>query len=70
MQKSHFFPDNVNAHIERPACPGCHAPMMLARVMPASTGFDFRTFECPKCNHVHQVRVATEASGHLFNSLA
>ena len=37
--------------------------MMLARIMPARVGFDFRTFECPQCDHVHEVMVATEAFG-------
>jgi hypothetical protein len=33
--------------------------MMLARIMPARIGFDIRTFECPKCDHVYEVLVAT-----------
>jgi len=40
--------------------------MMLARIMPARLGFDFRTFECPKCNYVHEVMVATDAFGSPF----
>jgi hypothetical protein len=26
----------------------------LARITPAGSGFDIRTFECPACDHVHQ----------------
>jgi hypothetical protein len=37
--------------------------MMLARIMPADMGFDLRTFECPKCDHVHEVLVETDAFG-------
>jgi hypothetical protein len=30
---------------------------MLARISPGSSGFDIRTFECPECDHVHQIVV-------------
>jgi transposase-like protein len=70
MQSSYFLPDNVSVHIHRPACPKCHALMMLVRIMPARMGFDFRTFECPQCEHVHEVLVATEAFGRSFTPLA
>jgi hypothetical protein len=66
MQKSYFLPDNVSARIHRPACPKCGAVTMLARIMPARVGFDFRTFECHQCAHVHVVMVATEAFGRSF----
>src|SRR5258708_25821444 len=38
--------------IERPACPRCKAPMMLARIEPERTGLDQHTFECAVCSHV------------------
>jgi hypothetical protein len=56
-------PDDANAYIHRPACPKCRDHMMLARIMPAGLGFRLRTFECPKCNHVHEVMVETDAFG-------
>jgi hypothetical protein len=28
--------------------------MMLARIQPGPANSDLRTFECPKCNHVHK----------------
>jgi transposase-like protein len=59
MQKPHL-PDNINVHIHRPACPKCRAYMMLARIMPTRIGFDLHTFECPKCDHVHEVIVETD----------
>ena len=31
--------------------------MMLARITPGPGGSDMRTFECPKCNHVHKTLV-------------
>jgi hypothetical protein len=70
MQKSYFLPDNVNLHIHRPACPKCRAHMMLARIMPARMGFDIRTFECPRCEHVHEVMVETNAFGRSFTPTA
>jgi hypothetical protein len=30
---------------------------MLARITPGPSGFDIRTFECPACDHVHQLVV-------------
>ena len=66
MQKPYFLPANVNLYLHRPACPKCHAHMMLARIMPARVGFDIRTFECPKCGQVHEVMVETNAFGQSF----
>ena len=63
MPESHSLLDRVNIQIQRPVCPKCSAHMMLARIMPARLGFDFRTFECPKCDHVHEVMVANAAFG-------
>jgi hypothetical protein len=31
--------------------------MMLARIAPGPSGFDIRTFECGKCDHVHTATV-------------
>jgi hypothetical protein len=69
MQKPYFLPDHINARIQRPACPKCHTSMMLARIMPARVGYDFRTFGCPQCGHVHEVMVATEAFGRSFTPI-
>jgi DNA polymerase III alpha subunit (gram-positive type) len=64
MPESHsFLPYHVNLHVQRPACPKCRAHMMLARIMPARMGFDLRTFECPKCDHVHELMVENDAFG-------
>jgi predicted Zn-ribbon and HTH transcriptional regulator len=35
-----------------PQCPKCKALMYLARVAPDAPGFDRRSFECPRCQHV------------------
>jgi hypothetical protein len=46
--------------IERPACPKCKAPMMLASIEPARAGVDLHTFECAICNHELKALVAYE----------
>lgn len=63
MQESYFLPDNINVVIHRPVCPRCRAHTILTRIMPARLGFDFHTFECAHCDHVHEVMVATDAFG-------
>ena len=45
---------------ERPACPKCKAPMMLAGVEPARAGVDLHTFECAVCNHILKTLAAYE----------
>lgn len=46
--------------IRRPSCPKCQTRMSLARISPGPKGFDIRTFECGKCDHVHIVTVETD----------
>jgi len=60
--------------IERPHCTSCQTRMMLARIAPGPSGYDFRTFECAKCDHVHTTFVAndpmkSEAQGWLAGEL-
>jgi hypothetical protein len=44
--------------IEHPRCSKCRqVRMSLARIMPGPKGFDIRTFECAKCDHVMVVSV-------------
>jgi DNA-directed RNA polymerase subunit RPC12/RpoP len=43
--------------IERPRCPECQGRMMLAHIEPGPAHSDLRTFECPKCGHVHKMLV-------------
>jgi hypothetical protein len=48
--------------------------MMLARISPGPTGFELRTFDCPKCDHVEQIAIAsdpmkTEAVGWFVGEL-
>jgi hypothetical protein len=34
--------------------------MRLARISPGPTGFELRTFECAKCDHVEQIAIASD----------
>jgi hypothetical protein len=45
---------------ERPNCARCQATMMLERSSPGPVGFEHRLFECPKCNNVETVVVASD----------
>ncbi len=39
-------------------CPKCGDLMGLTRVQPDLPGNDFRTFECPRCQHIETMVVA------------
>jgi hypothetical protein len=41
--------------IQQLRCPVCRARMKLARTSPGPTGFELRTFDCSKCDHVEQI---------------
>jgi hypothetical protein len=58
MPQSQIRQDPSLLPIERPRCPKCQSGrMMLARITPGRDHSDLRTFECPKCNYVHNVVV-------------
>ena len=46
--------------IERPHCSKCLTRMSLSRIAPGPKGFDIRTFECGKCEHVQILSVETD----------
>jgi hypothetical protein len=46
--------------IDRLRCPQCRARMMLARISPGPTGFELRTFDCAKCDHVEKIVIASD----------
>jgi hypothetical protein len=56
---SHTASPSLTA-IERPRCPKCQTRMSLARIAPGPKGFDVRTFECGKCEHVDVVSAETD----------
>jgi hypothetical protein len=51
-QSQHLSSAIPFAAIERPACPKCKAPTMLASIEPAHAGAALHTFECAICNYV------------------
>jgi hypothetical protein len=42
----------VTARADCPKCTRHATQMYLARIEPEKPGFDLRTFECPRCQHV------------------
>lgn len=46
--------------IERPRCPKCQTRMSLAGIAPGPSGYDLRTFECGKCEHVLKEVISTD----------
>ena len=57
MSHSRYYSEPSLLPTERPRCPKCQGRMMLARIEPGPDHSDLRTFECPKCEHVHQALV-------------
>ena len=51
---------SLSTAIQRPICTRCGTRMMLARIEPEGKGFETRSYECPKCEHVQIERVATD----------
>jgi hypothetical protein len=46
--------------IQRLHCPKCRARMTLARISLGPTGFELRTFDCSKCDHVEKIVIASD----------
>ena len=46
--------------IERLHCSKCHMRMALSHIAPGPTGFELRTFDCTKCDHVEQIAIALD----------
>jgi hypothetical protein len=46
--------------IQQLHCPECRTRMRLARISPGPTGFELRTFECAKCDHLEQIAIASD----------
>jgi len=46
--------------IQRLRCPECPARMMLARISPGPTGFEHRTFDCSRCDHIEKIAIALD----------
>jgi phage FluMu protein Com len=48
--------------IERSRCPRCQTLTTLAGIAPGPAGYEFRTFECPKCDRVLRTLAAITSS--------
>jgi hypothetical protein len=46
--------------IQRLRCPKCQTRMTLVRISPGPTGFELRTFDCSRCNHVEKIAIASD----------
>jgi hypothetical protein len=46
--------------IQRLRCPKCRTRMMLSRISPGPAGFELRTFDCAKCDHVEKIAIASD----------
>src|ERR1035437_9888853 len=50
---------NPAARIHRLRCPKCRTRMMLTRISPVPGGFELRTLDCSKCDHVEKIVIAS-----------
>jgi hypothetical protein len=41
-------------------CPKCRTRMTLRHIRPGPRGFELRTFDCSKCDHVEQIAIASD----------
>src|SRR5713101_1197467 len=46
--------------IQQLRCPKCRARMKLAHTSLGPTGFELRTFDCSKCDHVEQIAIPSD----------
>jgi hypothetical protein len=46
--------------IQQLHCPKCHARMTLSRISPGPSGFELRSFDCPGCDHVEKIAIASD----------
>jgi hypothetical protein len=46
--------------IQRLRCPKCRTRMKPARISPGPTGFELRTFDCPRCDRAEKNVIASD----------
>jgi len=63
MPVAFSLPHQVNVRIQRPRLPRVPCLHDACSHYACANGFDLRTFECPKCDRVQELMVATEAFG-------
>ena len=55
-------PSPLNSQHDCPSCTGCGSPMILATIEPGETGYDIRTFECPRCKTFQRYVIESNAT--------
>jgi len=59
--------------VAQPVCERCGMRTVLSRITPDGRGFESRSFECPKCDHLFIERVPTDpmeqSKGYLSGEL-
>jgi RNase P subunit RPR2 len=52
----------------RPLCPQCRAPMWSVRFPPEKAADDKITFQCPRCEHSHDVCVSSVITNNTLTA--
>jgi hypothetical protein len=60
MPQSHTRPEPSLIPIERPRCPRCQSRMRFDSITPGPPGYDCRSFECAKCDHVETRMICSD----------
>jgi len=61
MLGSHALPTRPPlSTLERPRCQHCQTRTILGRTAPGPAGYEFRTFECPRCDRVQRTLVVSD----------
>jgi hypothetical protein len=60
MQMTEYLAAIPLLAIHQLRCPTCRTRMTLASISPGPTGFELRTFDCAKCDHVEKVAIASD----------
>ena len=60
MPQSQMRPEPSLIPIQRPRCPRCQNRMMFSFIMPGRPGYDVRTFECVKCDHIETRMICSD----------
>ena len=59
MSQNSRLLDPGRAALDRPPCPKCHAPMMLAAVTSRTADIDTRTYECVVGRYTEKITADT-----------
>ena len=61
MSEYKRVPSTYFSDIEWPRCPRCHEPRMRhSKTEGGPSGFEYRTFDCPKCSRTHTLIISSD----------